>query len=259
MKRLWRSFLLCALVSASCLPTACAATGGSGRPAVVQPALAGYSRVWLSHACQARIRQGDRFAVEVRIDDNLLEFLVLERNGDVLSIGLEDGTRFTDYDLEADITLPALQELRLSGASTAELVGTFAGPAFQCQLSGASRLRGTLHPEALQCKLSGASRFAGLLETGDASFRLSGASRLNVDGSGQRLLLRASGASQAHLAGFRSGDAAIDLSGASSGDVQVFGRLDAELSGASRLKVSGKAIMGRIATSGGSRLEAARP
>jgi hypothetical protein len=232
-----------------------AMTAGSGRLVSVHPALSGFSRLWLSHACQARIRPGDRFAVEVRIDDNLLDFLVVEQNGEVLSIGLESGESFGDYDLEVDISLPLLNELRLSGASTAELSDGFSVPSFECKLSGASRLEGNLRADAFSCKLSGASRLRGILQAGAAAFRISGASRAEVDGNCGQLALKASGASRASLEGLSAGTADVKMSGASRGGVRVAGRLDAGLSGASHLAVAGGGEMGRLSVSGGSRLE----
>ncbi|MCG6895141.1 MAG: DUF2807 domain-containing protein [Desulfobacteraceae bacterium] len=255
MRQCRNTVLLWVLVGFVWVPGAAAMTAGSGRLVSVHPALSGFSRIWLSHACQARIRPGDRFDVEVRIDDNLVDFLVVEQNGEVLSIGLEDGGRFVDYDLEVDITLPLLYELRMAGASAAELSEGFSAPSFDCKLSGASRLEGKLHTHAFSCKLSGASRLRGFLRTDVASFRLSGASRAEVDGRCGQLAVKASGASQAWLGGVSADAADVKMSGASKGGVRVDGRLDAGLSGASQLAVAGRAEMGRLSISGGSRLE----
>ncbi len=240
MRQCRNTVLLWVLVGFVWVPGAAAMTAGSGRLVSVHPALSGFSRIWLSHACQARIRPGDRFDVEVRIDDNLVDFLVAEQNGEVLSIGLENGGRFVDYDLEVDITLPLLYELRLSGASAAELSEGFSTPSFDCKLSGASRLR-------------------GFLQTDVASFRLSGASRAEVDGRCGQLAVKASGASQAWLGGVSADAADVKMSGASKGGIRVDGRLDAGLSGASQLAVAGRAEMGRLSISGGSRLETLTP
>jgi hypothetical protein len=61
------------------------------------------------------------------------------------------------------------------------------------------------------------------------------------------------------LSDFAAGDAEVKMSGASRGRLRVSGRLDAALSGASRLRVGGEAQMGRLSISGGARLEPMTP
>jgi hypothetical protein len=62
----------------------------------------------------------------------------------------------------------------------------------------------------------------------------------------------ASGASRFNLDDFTVNNADVDFSGASSGTVNLDGRLDADLSGASRLWYIGEPNMGNIDTSGAS-------
>jgi hypothetical protein len=61
-----------------------------------------------------------------------------------------------------------------------------------------------------------------------------------------------SGASSLKLDDFTVGNANVDFSGASSGTINLDGRLDADLSGASRLWYIGEPTMGTIDTSGAS-------
>jgi hypothetical protein len=102
--------------------------------------------------------------------------------------------------------------------------------------------------------VSGASEVTGELTAGDADLDASGASTIQLEGSGRNLAADASGASHMILAGFTVNNADINLSGASSGTVNLDGRLDAELSGASTLEYMGEPAMGDINTSGASTL-----
>jgi hypothetical protein len=63
-----------------------------------------------------------------------------------------------------------------------------------------------------------------------------------------------SGASRLNLGDFKVNDADVTLSGASSGTVNTGGRLDANLSGASKLSYIGEPTVGDINTSGASTL-----
>ena len=73
-----------------------------------------------------------------------------------------------------------------------------------------------------------------------------------MQGSASDIVIEGSGASRVELADFPLNNADINLSGASTGTVNLKGRLDAELSGASKLRYIGEPTMGNINTSGGS-------
>jgi len=104
----------------------------------------------------------------------------------------------------------------------------------------------------IRFNISGASRVTGDITAGDADFDISGASTVELQGSGSNIVVDASGASHAKLADFPVNNANVKLGGASNGTVNLDGRLDANLSGASRLSYIGEPTMGTINTSGGS-------
>jgi len=92
----------------------------------------------------------------------------------------------------------------------------------------------------------------GDLVAGNVEFDISGASTIQLEGSANDMVASASGASRFNLGGFTVNNADVDFSGASSGTVNLDGRLDADLSGASRLWYIGEPTMGTIDTSGAS-------
>ena len=115
-------------------------------------------------------------------------------------------------------------------------------------------------PEDFEFDLSGASEVTGNIAiSGDAQFNLSGASRVELEGSANDVIIRASGASNLKLADFSVHNADVSLSGASDATVNLDGRLDADLSGASNLSYIGEPTMGDIDISGGSELENIEP
>jgi len=75
-----------------------------------------------------------------------------------------------------------------------------------------------------------------------------------LEGSASDIAVEADGASRVKLAGFTVNNADVNLGGASTGTVNLDGRLDADLSGASKLEYIGEPTMGAINTSGGSKL-----
>lgn len=85
---------------------------------------------------------------------------------------------------------------------------------------------------------------------------LSGGSSIEIDGEATDLTLEASSGSSFELGGLQVHDANINLSGGSHGTIMLDGRLDANLSGGSRLEYIGEPTMGNITTSGGSSIKA---
>jgi phage shock protein PspC (stress-responsive transcriptional regulator) len=113
------------------------------------------------------------------------------------------------------ITAPTLKNLQLSGSVNAEISG-FSENEMQIYLSGASQAK---------------------METTTQKFvtYISGASSLNLSGSSQELTAKLSGSSELHGFNFKTEKTDIDLSGASSAEIDTLKDLKADLSGASTL------------------------
>ena len=211
---------------------------GSGDMVTVETDYADFTEVSISNAIRATVTRDDSFSAVIRIDDNLEEYLNTRMVGDRLEIYLDSEHHYRDITVEADIMLPLLDGLSLSGASRAEVSGF-------------------MSDHDLDIKLSGASRVSGTIVAADVDFDISGASKLELEGGGENLKVKASGASDVDLGDFIAEDIDINLSGASKGTVNLNGILDANLSGASELRYYGSPTMGDIDTSGASKIKGA--
>jgi hypothetical protein len=209
---------------------------GSGDVVTREFDLTGFDKVDVSHAFAVDIRQGESFSVMVGIDDNLVEYLRVEKQGSTLKIGLQPGRNYLNTHATAEVTMPELTGLDLSGASR----GTTSG--FKSSRD-------------LNVDSSGASRLSGDIECGDARFDVSGASRVNLTGSAEDLVIDASGASTVDLSGFPVAEANVEASGASDVTVNASDRLDVNASGASNVRYLGSPTLGTIDSSGGSSIE----
>ena len=237
--------------------TACyGAMSGSGNLETREFDYDSFSRIEVGSAFDVEIMPSLEYSVRITLDDNLFDNLVVTRSGDTLKIGLRLGYVYSNYTARAEISLPELHHLGLSGATIGTARGFGSAEPFSAAISGASHLDIELTTDAgLDISLSGASTlFGSLTAGGDASFDLSGASSVEVSGAAANLDVSASGASGAELDGFTVGDADVHFSGASSGSLYVDGMLDAHLSGASHLYYRGTAVLGDVNASGGSGL-----
>jgi len=192
-----------------------------------------FTRVEVGWAFRVEIVQSDSYNVSITADENLFNFIQVSQEGETLKIGLTQPMPFRT--LKAEITMPDLYQLSLSGATRGTVQGFSSSHDFILNLSGASRLSGDI-------------------TAGDAQFIASGASTIQLQGSADDMTVNASGASRVELASFPVNNAQVILSGASRGTVNLGGRLDADLSGASKLSYIGEPTMGNIQTSGASTL-----
>jgi eukaryotic-like serine/threonine-protein kinase len=193
---------------------------GSGISASKTWDIADFSSVQVRSTFHARISKGSRFAVTTASDDNVLPLVRVVKEGNTLKIGLESNKSFElKKPLEAEITLPVLAGLDVSGAAEASLKG------FDSE-------------KELTLRLSGASKIAGEMSVVKADLDVDGASSLSLTGSAQSARLSGSGASQVTLPEFLMKECTLDLSGASTAQLSVrsAATFSAKLSGASELK-----------------------
>lgn len=212
-----------------------AAIRGSGRAVTEEYDFDGFTRVTVGSAFQVEITQSENYSVSVTVDDNLKEYLEVTTSGDTLRIRLLPRVRlsFQNPTLKAQITMPTLEGLDLSGATRATVSG------FDSEGS-------------LDVEVSGASTLTGDINTGDATFGVSGASTVRLDGQAANLDIEASGASTVDLEDLAAADARAEASGASRIVVNVSGSLDAGASGASSVRYVGEPTSVNSDTSGAS-------
>jgi hypothetical protein len=212
---------------------------GSGNAETRTESHTDFTKITASHAFDIDITQSSSYLVRITLDDNLFQHLQVFKTGDPLTIRLQLGFSYTpapgrQLTIQAEITMPDLDEVQLSGATRADVDGFIVTHSFVAGISGASRLRGTY------------------VTIGDVSFTVWGASTVELSGSGGDLTPTFSGASRLELRNFPVNNANVDLSGASQGTVNPDGRLDATASGASTILYLGNPTLGDITTSGGS-------
>jgi len=226
------------LVLSALLLAGCAApVKGSANLTTKDYAVSDFSGVNISSAFKVEIRKADTFAVTVTTDDNILDKVEVKTSADTLTIGLKPGHGLIDSTtLQALVTMPTLRHLSASGASHAVL-------------------EGFTSPQNLVLDLSGASSVSGEMAVLEMLMDVSGASTVALSGSTVTLSAQLSGVSHLRLEDLKLVDANINMAGASDATITMTGRLDADLSGASKLYYGGAPTLGDIQTSGLSKVE----
>lgn len=169
---------------------------GSGEIVTQEMDFTGFDKLDISQGFNVDVNQGDEFSVVIRADDNIVEYLQVEKVGDTLKIDLEQNRVIGVSTLEAEITMPALVGLVVSGGSDATVSGT--GDEISVDASG------------------GSDADLASFEVVNASVVASGGSDVTVNASGT-LNADASGGSQVYYLGSPT-MGQIDTSGGSDVD-----------------------------------------
>lgn len=215
----------------------------------------GFTGIDASSSFKVEVRQSDRFSVVVYADASTRKKLLIEKKGDTLHLGFKPLSWGVKKSPRAVITLPVLESVDLSGASSMIASEFRSNRDFNCDLSGSSSLEIVIAAGDVQIDLSGASDLNAVLETDDLDIALSGSSDVDLTGFGKDLSADLSGASSADLKDFLVTKADIELSGSSDMHVYLDGPLSIDASGASNLFYTGNVELGRIELSGASSIE----
>lgn len=197
--------------------------------------LSDFTQVEVSSAFQVTITESETYSIKVTAGERIFDRIQVNKTGETLKIGtLPITVFFGSFDAKAEITMPTLHKLDLSGATKATVNGFNTTESFAATVTGASSLEMTN------------------AEFGDVNIQLSGASHVVAAGTGNDLVADVSGASNLDLTSFHVNNANVNVSGASHATVNLEGRLDADASGLSSLDYIGEPTLGTINTSGGS-------
>lgn len=218
----------------------------------------GFSEINLKWAMDIQIERADTYNVTIIGGETQLNNLNVVVEGNRLNLSyklnLVSIVAAPFSRMSARITLPDLRELSISGASHVKVSGFNSQNDFGLNVSGASYLELVdISAGNLKFELSGASRLEGkIAASGNFDLKLLGASKIDLKGSARDLFLEAAGASHLNLEQFSVQNAKIKLSGASSSDINLNGKVDVTLEGASRLNYSGQPVLGDVKINGAS-------
>lgn len=173
---------------------------GSGVIKTEKRELAGFKKIEVSGAIEVEINAQKDFSVDVEADDNLLEYVKTEVDGDTLKIYTK--SRIWKHNkIRVVISMPELTEADVSGAS----------------------------------KIT-----ANNIKTDSFKIDVSGASKIEVNGEAKDLKIEASGASKINAENLKVANADVDISGATSVTVNATEEVKAEASGASKINYVGE-------------------
>lgn len=201
-------------------------SGSSSLGATDQFGLRDFDAIDLSGFFDARIEQGDDYAVSMEGGDNMRDRYRVSVEGSTLVVDYYDGPRFTwkrkwlqEDELRLRIVLPTLRQLEVAGAGKVRFDG-FDEDDMEIELSGAVSGDGNIHARNLTLELRGACL-------------------LDLRGSGTFMDADMAGACSLKAYGYSVNEAVVEARGASQARVNVSHRLETEVGMASSVSHRG--------------------
>jgi len=194
--------LLFFVVLAGLLAACSSITGiqGSGTSKTETRNVSGFKEIKANGAINLEVSIKPEYSVTVEADDNLLEHINTDVNGDTLIIENRGEKINPKRKINVRITMPELVDLEINGASAGSVAGVKTDK-LHLSISGASKLKIDGEIRELKAQVAGASSIdAESLKTENANVEASGASSMTVNAAGD-LSANASGASSVKYIG----------------------------------------------------------
>lgn len=226
--------LVLSLTLAALALVGCTVVTGSGNIESEERPVGEFSALALSGSGVVTLEQGDDYSLVVEADDNVLEWIETEVNGDTLNIGFRPGVNIVNPSraVQYRITAPNVEEIEISGSGSVR-ADQIVVERFQATVSGSGEVE------------------IGTLTAADVRIVISGSGEVQVSGAAQTQEITVSGSGDYEAGDLASENASITISGSGSATVWVAERMDVNVSGSGDVAYYGNPSINQRSTGSG--------
>lgn len=186
---------------------------GSGNIVEENIDIPSFSEIGFSGEGRLYFKQDDELSLRVVTDDNLLDYLRIERSGSRLILGIKRGCQLRRYSrLDYYLTGPSLGSLSLSG-------------------SGNFITENVIETNDLEISVSGSGKISAMIIAEMVESRVSGSGDIKLKGSTGYHEMSVSGSGDIWAEEFITGNATVSISGSGKARLNVTEKLRARVSG----------------------------
>ncbi len=197
---------------------------GNGTKKSAERSVSTFKNVDVSGAIELYVAQGETRPVKIETDENLLQYIDVDQEGDRIIIKSREGFNLRpSKKIKVYVTSPVYNNIDVSGASN---------------ITGVAKIVNT---ENLRLDVSGAGDINMEVNAPAINADISGAGAVNLKGETKTFELTLTGAGKAHCYDLLSETTKVDISGAGDADVFASVKLDAQVSGAGNVTYKGGA------------------
>ena len=197
---------------------------GNGNVRTEDRQVSDFKNVEVDGAAKILVSQGDHSAVKIETDENLLQYMEVNQEGDKIHIHERKGYNLRPTNgIRVYVTSPVYHSIAAAGA---------------CDILGQTKIT---NPEALEMHVSGAGDIKMDIDAPQLGAEVTGSGSVYLKGQTKEVSLDLTGAAHAHCYDLLSENTKVDISGAGDAEVYASVKLDAEVSGAGSVKYKGNA------------------
>jgi hypothetical protein len=207
-------------------------------------------RVKIDGPLDLRIRQGSAATLTLSGDPRWLAKTVTVQSGDTLNIDTDIHGRVRMGSLHAELTLPALRELKSESVGTTDVSG-FSGDELELSLDGAGSMRISCNYRMVSASLGGIGSMQLQSLGGEGvDLNLHGAGFVSLSGRARWLKANLGGLGNLDAQQFTADSVNVDLSGLGNASVTAHQNAILNLSGMGSVTVYGKPLNRKVAVDG---------
>ena len=177
MRKITLLLLLAPFVLGSCRHFMGRRIRGNGEIKTESRSVTDFKNIQVHGAVSVYITQGPTQSVKITGDENLMQYIEVTQEGDVLVVGERSGFNLDPTnELKIDISSPSYHSISLSGASNIESENKITGSdELELNLSGAGNIKLEVEVPKITADISGVGSMYIKGQTKDAELDLSGA------------------------------------------------------------------------------------
>jgi hypothetical protein len=215
---------------------------GSGTLITQEVKVQEFSGIKVKGKFEVVIKEGECGLV-ITADDNLVDKIKVTYEGKIIVLDVEPTFTLMRATLKAELTLPALEYLKVTGISDVTSKEVPCVSPMQVSVTGASKLSGKIETEALELSISGASAAKIILLVNEFDAEVSGTSNLKLKGDVEHARIHVSGTSSIKADKLDVKELLIHAEGTSNSIITVNGKVKAKASGTSNINLCGDATV----------------
>ena len=235
MKQRLLSLILLVSIISSCHFGGGERIRGNGNMKVENRNLSSFDAVYVSGNTDIYVKQDSAFSVRVEADENLMEYIITELDGNTLKIRSKDGANLkSSRSIKVYVSGPSFKYFKASGA---------------CDIFSENKITSS---EALAIDISGASDVQLELMAPQIEADLSGAGSITLSGQTKDFKVDGSGSTDIKCFDLETENTDIELSGAGNAAVSASVKLDVRVSGAADVRYKGNPTVSQKISGAGS-------
>jgi len=205
---------------------------GNGDLVTFECTLSQFEKISSGGVADIRFHASDEYNAVVTIDVNILEYVDIYTNNNVLYIRTERGQSISPSKFLVDVYCPILSGVTMSGSGSFTAIDQITAANFETVISGSGKVEGTVECAHLSAKISGSGKITVDGNSKDANIVISGSGNFN----GSDYMIK---------------NATVNISGSGNANIFVTDYLKANISGSGRIIYRGNPVIdSRISGSG---------